>query len=99
MTVKLYLNQTSFSFNDAESVEPTQVLELTEEDYHPEKVREGRGTGTGGEQTVGRDGCAACQVALVRASTLSTRHVTFMLKMVKREGGSVRSMGGRVGDR
>jgi len=38
-TVKLYLNKTSFSFDDAESIEPTQVLELTEEDYKPDKVR------------------------------------------------------------
>lgn len=37
-TVKLYLNRTSFSFDDAESVEPTQVLELTEEDYKADKV-------------------------------------------------------------
>lgn len=37
--MKLYLNKTSFSFDDAESIEPTQVLELTEEDYKPDKVR------------------------------------------------------------
>ncbi|GAB5032075.1 thioredoxin-like protein 1 [Nannochloropsis oceanica] len=37
-TVKLYLNKTSFSFDDAESIEPTQVLELTEEDHKPDKV-------------------------------------------------------------
>ncbi|EKU21349.1 hypothetical protein NSK_002318 [Nannochloropsis salina CCMP1776] len=37
-TVKLYLNKTSFSFDDAENIEPTQVLELTEEDYKAEKV-------------------------------------------------------------
>lgn len=36
--MKLYLNKTSFSFDEAESVEPTQVLELTEEDYKPDKV-------------------------------------------------------------
>ena len=38
VTVKLYLNQTSFSFDDAENIEPTQTLELTEEDYAKDKV-------------------------------------------------------------
>jgi hypothetical protein len=38
VTVKLFLNQPNFGFSDAESVEPTQVLELTEEDYRADKV-------------------------------------------------------------
>lgn len=38
VTVKLYLNRTSFSFDDAESIEATQVLELTADDYQADKV-------------------------------------------------------------
>lgn len=37
-TVKLYVNRTSFSFDDAEAIEATQTLELTEEDYKADKV-------------------------------------------------------------
>ncbi len=37
--MKLYVNRTSFSFDDAEAVEATQALELTEEDYKADKVR------------------------------------------------------------
>jgi len=53
-TVKLYLNKTSFSFDDAENIEPTQVLELTEEDYKAEKVM--RKEGEGRECEMGRGG-------------------------------------------
>lgn len=37
--MKLYVNRTSFSFDDAESVEAMQALELAEEDYKPDKAR------------------------------------------------------------
>lgn len=36
--MKLYVNRTSFSFDDAEAIEATQTLELTEEDYKADKV-------------------------------------------------------------
>lgn len=60
--MKLYVNRTSFSFDDAEAIEATQALELTEEDYKPDKVRSGmggcRGCGGRGGECVrqGRDG-------------------------------------------
>lgn len=43
--MKLYVNRTSFSFDDAEAMEPTQALELTEEDYKADKARGGMGCG------------------------------------------------------
>jgi hypothetical protein len=65
--VKLYLNRTSFSFDDAESIEPTQVLELTEEDYKPDKVRIWKGKR-------GREGgwgyAGACRFCVVNRTDL-----------------------------